>query len=146
MINLHNNNLDEYLNEIDKIESSDDRVAELKYVIANASHAKFYLEMMTDDVWPDIERDSVAFKKNELHYSMAGRILLNKQTVATIKQAIMNPKVTKRSRVYQLQNMLEMLSDGESSVLLAVLYKDIASICKNITHAEISTALTEWLN
>jgi hypothetical protein len=136
-------NFDDHIDMLNSINDSADRIDQLKKIIREAAYARYYFEVMTNDVWPSFDLKQVQFKNHDYHYSLAGSRLLNKHTVAVLQQVILAEKPTTHTKLYQLKSMLEMLSKKESDILLAVLFKDVSMISDKLTHDEITTALAQ---
>lgn len=132
--------LDEILANIN--DSGDVKLA-LTNHIKNTSYFKFYMEHSVEDDWVTVDPEKIEFKQYSYHRSMAGVLLLNKQTVNMLKSVIFVKEVPSRTKAFQMKALFEMLYVGECDVILAILRKDIASIYPNLTFELINEVLSD---
>lgn len=132
-----NKQFDEILSEVN---SSDDVQAALK-VIINQPWIKFYLSQLTSEDWPDFDVNEVKFTQHNYHRSMAGALLLNKQTANIYKVIFMSNEVPLKTKQHQCKALLEMLCKGESDILRVLLTKNLQLIYPNITYNIINSVL-----
>lgn len=135
-ITTHNKPLDALLQSV--VNQSD-----LVNLIKHVPYVKNYIEQATNDVFPDFEHSEVKFLRNEYHVSMAGALLLSRSSVNFMMQVLLNPKVAVSTKKKQFKAIAEMLSKEESTVLVAVLSKDMASVYPILTHEFMCDALNE---
>lgn len=129
-----NKQLDEILNEIN---ISSDPTAALKAVI-DQPYIRFYLSQLLTETWVDFDVDEIEYTQYDYHRSMAGALLLNKQTANIYVSIFMNKNVLLKTKRYQCKALLEMLNKGESDILKALLKKDLQSLYPNITYEIIN--------
>lgn len=132
-----NKQLDEILSEVN---SAEDVEAALRTVI-NHPYISFYLGQLINENWPDFDVNEVVFTQHDYHRSMAGALLLNRQTANVYLAIFMNTGVPLKTKKHQCQALLEMLCKGESDILRALLTKDLQSIYPNITHKILNNVL-----
>jgi hypothetical protein len=138
-IKTHTMMIDEILFDINK---STDVKAALRGAML-VPYFKKYMELAVSEKWTTIDVKDIKFKQHGYHRSMAGALLLNNQTWKIIDQIIMTAAVKNSSKVGQFKALSEMLWEGESKVLTAVLTKDITSLYENIKFEDIVKALND---
>lgn len=136
-IQTHPKMLDEILTIIN---NSDDVVASIKMAF-RLDYFKKYMEITVSDVWTTITPSELKFTQYNYARSLAGAMLLNKQTWNIVDQIIMHPHVRESAKEVQFKSLSEMLYVEESKILTAILVKDLTSLYQNITHDRIVEAL-----
>lgn len=137
-INTHPLMLDEVL---EIINAAEDVSAALKREYINQPYLRYYMDASVNSNWTTIDTHEVTHTKSDYHRSMAGALLLSKQTVNIFESVLLKKEVAKRPKIFQYKALAEMLYVGESVIFDAVLHKDIASIYPNITFAVIVESL-----
>lgn len=122
------------------INDSEDVVSSLQSAF-KIPYVKGFIELAVSDNWPSIDIDTINFKQYEYHRSMAGAMLLNRQTWNIIVSVIMNPDAKDTTKTVQFKALSEMLYVDESKALFAILNKNIHSVYPNITFEAINAAL-----
>lgn len=137
-ISTHQYMLDEILtsanNNVNPIEYLRDKIKSTYYL-------KYYIELSVSDKFTSIDINNIQLKQYSYHRSMAGAVLLNKQTVNIVKSVIMNDEAKDSSKILQFKALSEMLFEEESKILKAILTKNLVSIFKNLTHEVLVESL-----
>jgi len=136
-INTHPKMLHEIL---DKVNLSDNVVLSLIEAIKQP-YVREYLELNVSPDWTTLDINTVEFKNYDYHISMAGSLLLNRQTVNIMENILMKKDIPNRTKAVQFKALSEMLYSGESKILSAILTKNLDSIYPNITFNAINEAL-----
>lgn len=136
-ISTHPKSLDEILSFVN---SSTDVLLALQNSF-RVPYVKGYIELAASDEWPTVDISDIAFKQYEYHRSMAGALLLNRQTWNIMVSVIMNAGAKDSTKITQFKALSEMLFVDESKLLSAILTKNIHSIYPNITFEVINLAL-----
>lgn len=111
--------------------------------VKNTSFFKFYMQNAVGDNWVSVDPEKIEYKQYSYHRSMAGAMLMNRQTVNILSSVVFVPEVPNRTKAFQMKSLFEMLYVGECDALMAILRKDIASIYPNITFDLINEVLNE---
>lgn len=127
--------LDEILSSVN---SSSDVAGQLQ-LACKQPYVRFYLATQLSEDWPSFDVDEIEFTNYDYHRSMAGALLLNRQTVNIYQNIFMNSFVVLKTKRYQCKTLLEMLSKGESDILIALLKKDLQGLYPNITFDILNT-------
>ena len=137
MIQTHPSMLHEILS---RVNSSSDVLAALKSQYAT-SYVKYYMELAVSDSFTTIDVLNVTIKDYNYHISMAGALLLNRQTVNIISNVIMAPEGNIVTKLVQFRALSEMLYAEEAKILKNILTKNLPSMYENITHEIIVQSL-----
>ena len=136
-VNTHPPMLDELLTQIN---NSPSVIQSIKDALG-VSYFRYYIELAVSEDWTTLDISEVNFKQYEYHRSMAGSLLLNRQTVNILSNVIMKKDVPNRTKYIQYKALSEMLYVDESIALSAILVKNLDSIYPNITFSAINEAL-----
>ena len=129
------------LNDIlSKVNSSPDVLAALKAQYST-SYVKYYMELAVSDSFTTIDILEIVIKDYNYHISMAGALLLNRQTVNIVSNVIMAPNAKDVTKLVQFRALSEMLYAEEAKILKNILIKDLPSMYENITHQIIVQSL-----
>lgn len=118
-----------------------DPVQYLKDMIKDNHYLKGYLELAASDKWSSIDVDEIKTKQYSYHRSMAGALLLNKQTWNIITGIIMNVNAKDATKIIQYKALSEMLYEAEANILTAILTKNLVSIYTSLTHEVLVESL-----
>lgn len=129
-IQTHPKMLDEIL---DIVNSSTDVPTALRGAML-VPYFKNYMLLAVSDKWTTLDIDTVEFKNYGYHRSMAGALLLNRQSWKIVESILMMPSVKQTTKANQFKALSEMLYEGESKILSAILVKDLTTLYPNITH------------
>ena len=140
---IANYGLDELL---DTINDSPEPLTGLQDLVNTNIYARFWLEQAVNDKFIEFDLDELNYKISTYHPSMAGQLLLNRNTVKVYSEIIVNEKVLLKNRRYQCKSMIDMLSGGEGQLFVAILKKNVPAMYDNITFEMINTALNTALN
>lgn len=137
-LNTHQPMVDEILEQVNTYDVVSDglKMAYMKY-----SYLQPYFHIMVSDVWPNVDVDTIEYKDYGYHRSMAGAMLLNRQTSNIFMSVIMDPKVDEKIQTKQIKGLMEMLYAGEAKILKAFLKKNITELYPNITFEAINKSL-----
>jgi len=136
-VNTHPPMLDELLTQIN---GSPSVIQSIKDSLA-IPYFQYYIELAVSPDWTTLDISEVTFKQYEYHRSMAGSLLLNRQTVNIMSNVIMKKDIPDRTKAIQFKALSEMLYVDESIALSAILVKNLDSIYPNITFSAINEAL-----
>ena len=136
-VNTHPPMLDELF---ESINNSENVVEDIKAAM-NLSYFGYYIKLAVSDEWTTLDIEEVKFKEYEYHRSMAGSLLLNRQTVNIMENILMKKDIPNRTKAVQFKALSEMLYSGESKILSTILTKNLDSIYPNITFNAINEAL-----
>lgn len=128
--------LDEILSKINDSTNVQDSLKESMDI----SYFRNYMELAVSEVWPSIEIKDIVTKQYSYHRSMCGAFLLNRHTWNVIS-VIVNPQGKDSTKITQYKALSEMLYEGESKVLTAILTKDITSLYPNISFQDIFSTI-----
>ena len=137
MIQTHPSMLNDILS---KVNSSPDVLAALKAQYSTA-YVKYYMGLAVSDLFTTIDVLDVIIKDYNYHISMAGALLLNRQTVNIISNVIMAPDAKDATKLVQFRALSEMLYAEEAKILKNILIKNLPSLYENITHEIIVQSL-----
>lgn len=126
-----NYQLDEIL---DQVSAAPDVGVALKAACDDSPYVKYFIEQACNDVWVNFDVDEISYIMNNYHRSLAGARLLSKTTFYIFKEILLNEGLPLKTKRYQTKNLLEMLYEGESWILLAILKKNLPELYPNITH------------
>lgn len=129
-IHTHPKMLDEIL---DIVNSSVDVPAALRGAML-VPYFKDYMLLTVSDKWTTLDIGTVEFKNYGYHRSMAGALLLNRQSWKIVESILMIPSVKQTTKANQFKALSEMLYEDESKILSAILVKDLTTLYPNITH------------
>jgi hypothetical protein len=129
--------LDEILT---RINNSDDVVKSIKESF-NISYFKNYMELLVSDKWTTVDVNTVDYTSYGYHRSMAGALLLNRQSWNIVLTVLMNPLASNVIKEKQFKALMEMLYENEASILLAILTKNLESLYPNITFSKVVEAI-----
>jgi len=129
--------LDELLDQVNSAENVKNKLLE----ILTIPYVRDYIELNVNDVFINFDIENIKF--NDYHRSMAGTLLLNRNTVATLKVILVESEtISIEKKLRLLRNLCEMLYVGEAKILISVLSKNLTSLYPNITHELICKALS----
>lgn len=138
VISTHKHMLDEILT---GAVNSKSMIQYLKEAIKTTSYLRGYLELAVSGDWSSIDVDKIETKQYSYHRSMAGALLLNKQTWNIVNGIIMNINAKDSTKTVQYKALSEMLYENESKILTAVLTKNLVSIYPTLTHEVLVESL-----
>lgn len=138
---IANYQLDELLEQVNSCGTEDDVECALKDLINNHPYVRMYMEYAVNDEYINVDIDEVQYKLSTYPRSLVGAYLCSNTSTKIYKEVLMNPAVAKKTQIYQLKNLLEMLYCGEATVLEAIIKKNLPSLYSNITHEMICMVL-----
>lgn len=141
MLNVANHQLDEILVVINGY-PEEEIVEALQILYRTKPYSKSYLDLAVNDIFLDFDVTDLQYKISDYHRSMSGTQLCTRSASDLVFKVILEPKVILKTKMYQLKNMLEMLHEGESNILKAILEKNLITIYPNITHDRICQSLS----
>lgn len=103
---------------------------------------KNYMNLLVSDVWTTIDISNVKFTQYDYPRSMAGAMLLSRQSWNIVNGVIMMESVRDSVKEKQFKALSEMLYVGESKILYAILNKDLTPLYPNITFDKIFDAVS----
>ena len=125
---------------LEAINENADVVSALKACF-HLPYLRQYLELSVSDVWTTLDIDSIETMNYSYHISMAGAFLLNRHTYTVVSEVIMREAVLDTAKSIQFKALSEMLFEGESKILRAILTKNLTSLYPNITFDALVKAL-----